>query len=134
MRFTCAVALLLSVSSVSGADTEQGKLPQALNPDFQIRKAKIYSLSQNLPRNRGQRGNIPANQTSKANFKSSSVIQEASLNFERSYRMYAAVTALDQRQRFGQYSEFFWRAKRPSEGTVRFGYKQEKPRGFVRGR
>jgi len=131
MRFTCAVALLLSVSSVSGADTEQGKLPQALNPDFQFRKAKIYSLSQNLPRNRGQRGNIPANQTSKANFKSSSVIQEASLNFERSYRMYGAVTALDQRQRFGQYFDFFWRAKRPSDVTVRFEYKQEKLRAFV---
>ena len=45
MRFICAVALLLSVSSVAGADTEQRKFPLALNPDFQFRKAKIYSLS-----------------------------------------------------------------------------------------
>jgi len=131
MRFTCAVALLLSVSSLAEADTEQGKFPLALNPDFQFRKAKIYNLSQNLPRNRGQRGSNPANQTNKANFKSSSVIQEASLNFERSYRMYGAVTALDQRQRFGQYFDFFWRAKRPSDVTVRFEYKQEKLRAFV---
>ena len=131
MRFTCAVALLLSVSSLAEADTEQGKVPLALNPDFQFRKAKIYNLSQNLPRNRGQRGSNPANQTNKANFKSSSVIQEASLNFERSYRMYGAVTALDQRQRFGQYFDFFWRAKRPSDVTVRFEYKQEKLRAFV---
>ena len=131
MRFTCAVALLLSVSSVSGADIEQGKFPLALNPDFQFRKAKIYTLSQNLPRNRGQRGNNPTNQTSKASFRSSSAIQEASLIFERSYRMFGAVTALDQRQRFGQYFDFFWRAKRPSDVTVRFEYKQEKLRAFV---
>ncbi len=131
MRFICAVALLLSVSSLAGADNEQGKLPVAFNPDFQFRKAKIYSLSQNLPLNKGQKGNNPVNLTSKANFKSSSVIQEASLNFERSYRMYGAVTALDQRQRFGQYFDFFWRAKRPSDVTVRFEYKQEKLRAFV---
>jgi len=131
MRFTCAVALLLSLSSVAGADTEQGKFPLAVNPDFQFRKAKIYTLSQNLPRNRGQRGNNPANLTNKASMKSSSAIQEASLNFERSYRMYGAVTALDQRQRFGQYFDFFWRAKRPSDLTVRFEYKQEKLRAFV---
>ena len=93
MRFTCAVALLLGVSSVAGADTERGKFPLALNPDFQFRKAKIYTLSQNLPRNRGQRGNNPTNQTSKASFRSSSAIQEASLIFERSYRMFGAVTA-----------------------------------------
>jgi hypothetical protein len=131
MRFTCAVALLLSVSSVAWADSAQRKFPLALNPDFQFRKAKIYTLSQNLPRNRGQRGNNPANQTNKASLKSSSVIQEASLNFERSYRMFGAVTALDQRQRFGQYFDFFWRAKRPSDVTVRFEYKQEKLRAFV---
>jgi len=131
MRLTFALALLLSVSSVSGADIEQGKFPLALNPDFQFRKAKIYTLSQNLPRNRGQRGNNPTNLTSKASFRSSSAIQEASLIFERSYRMFGAVTALDQRQRFGQYFDFFWRAKRPSDVTVRFEYKQEKLRAFV---
>ena len=45
--------------------------------------------------------------------------------------MYGAVTALDQRQRFGQYFDFFWRAKRPSDLTVRFEYKQERLRAFV---
>ena len=131
MRFICAVALLLSVCSVAGADTEQGKLPLALNSDFQFRKAKIYTLPQNLPRNKGQKGNNPSDMTSKTAFKSRTVAQEASLNFERSYRMYGAVTALDQRQRFGQYFDFFWRAKRPSDLTVRFEYKQEKLRAFV---
>jgi hypothetical protein len=131
MRFTWAVALLLSVCSLARADTEQRKFPLALNPDFQFRKAKIYRLSQNLPPTKGQRGNNPLNQTNKASFKSSSAVQEASLIFERSYRMFGAVTALDQRQRFGQYFDFFWRAKRPSELIVRFEYKQEKLRAFV---
>src|SRR5438045_8981251 len=102
MRFTYAVALLLSVSSLARADPEQGKLPLALNPDFQFRKAKIYTLSQNAPRTKGQKGSNPANLTSKANLKSSSVMKEASLNFERSYRMYGAVTALQQQQRLGK--------------------------------
>jgi len=131
MRFICAVALLLSVSSVAGADTEQRKFPLALNPDFQFRKAKIYTLSLDLLANKGQKGNTPANLTKKGSSKASSAVQEASINFERSYRMYGAVTGLDQRQRFGQYFDFFWRAKRPSDLTVRFEYKQEKLRAFV---
>src|SRR5256886_15160441 len=131
MRFTCAVAFLLSVSSVAGADTEQRKFPLALNPDFQFRKAKIYTLSLGLPATKGQKGNTPSTLTKKASSKSSSVVQEASINFERSYRMYGAVTALDQRQRFGQYFDFFWRARRASGLTVRFEYKQEKLRAFV---
>jgi hypothetical protein len=131
MRFTCAVALLLGVSSVAGAETEQGKYPLALNPDFQFRKAKIYTLSQNLPRNKAQKGTNPSDQVSKTAYRSRTVTQEASLNFERYYRMFGAVTALDQRQRYGQYFDFFWRAKRPSDVTVRFEYKQEKLRAFV---
>ena len=130
MRFTCAVALLLSVSSLAGADTEQGKFPVALNPDFQFRKAKIYTLSQGLPA-RTKKEDTPSELKKKTSYKSTAVTQEASLNFERSYRMHGAVTALDQRQRFGQYFDFFWRAKRPSDLTVRFEYKQEKLRAFV---
>jgi hypothetical protein len=131
MRFTCAVALLLSVSSVAGADAEPTKFPLALNPDFQFRKTKIYTLSQDLLANKGQKSNTPANLTKKGSSKASSAVQEASINFERSYRMYGAVTALDQRQRFGQYFDFFWRAKRPSDVTVRFEYKQENLKAFV---
>ena len=130
MRFTCAIALLLSVSSLAAAATEPEKFPRALNPDFQFRKAKIYSLSQKVPHIKGQKDN-PAQLTSKATARSRSVTEEASINFERSYRLFGAVTALDQRQRFGQYFDFLWRAKRPSDLTVRFEYKQEKLRAFV---
>ena len=40
----------------------------------------------------------------------------------------------DQRQRFGNYFDFFWRAKRPANVTVRLEYRQEKLRSFVQAR
>ena len=56
------------------------------------------------------------------------------MNFERTYRMYGAITAADQRQRFGNYMDFFWRGKRPANITVRLEYRQEKLRSFVQAR
>jgi hypothetical protein len=53
-------------------------------------------------------------------------LQDAPITFERQYRLFGAVTAVDQRQRFGNYFDFFWRAKRPSDITVRLEYRQEK--------
>jgi hypothetical protein len=131
MRFTCAIALLFGVSSLTGAETQPQQFPRALNSDFQFRKAKIYTLSQKATQVRGQKNSNPSELTSKATVRSRSVTEEASINFERSYRLFGAVTALDQRQRFGQYFDFFWRAKRPSDLTVRFEYKQAKLRAFV---
>jgi hypothetical protein len=118
------------VSSAAGADTEQKKSPMALNPEFEFRKMKIYTMTQ-TSQLRGLRQGAPLDPSTKASFRSKTVNQEASLNFERSYRLHGAVTALDQRQRFGQYFDFFWQAKRPSDLTVRFEYKQEKLRAFV---
>jgi hypothetical protein len=131
MRLTCAFALLLGVASVAGADKPAGKYPVALNSDFEFRKMKIYTLGQN-PYVTGK-GTLGAADTSKKGglSRSKTVEQEASLLFERSYRLQGAVTGLDQRQRFGQYFDFFWRAKRPSDVTVRFEYKQEKLKAFV---
>jgi hypothetical protein len=131
MRLTCAFALLLGVGSVAGADNDPAKYPVALNSDFEFRKAKIYTLSQN-PYLTGQKTPGSADTSKKGGLsRSKSVDQEASLIFERSYRLQGAVTALDQRQRFGQYFDFFWRAKRPSDVIVRFEYKQEKLKAFV---
>jgi hypothetical protein len=130
MRLTCAFALLLGVGSVAGADNNPGKYPVALNPDFQFRKAKIYTLGQD-PNQTGSRAPGPLDTSKKGLSRSKAVDQEASLFFERSYRLHGAVTALDQRQRFGQYFDFFWRAKRPSDLTVRFEYKQEQLKAFV---
>lgn len=131
MRFTCAFALLLSVGSLAAADKPAGKYPVALNSDFEFRKAKIYTLGQN-PYITGQKTPGSTDTSKKGGLsRSKSVDQEASLMFERSYRLHGAVTALDQRQRFGQYFDFFWRAKHPADVTVRFEYKQEKLKAFV---
>src|SRR5262249_16777260 len=131
MRLTCAFALLLGVGSVAGADNPAGKYPVALNSDFEFRKAKIYTLGQS-PYVTGKETPKSADTSKKGGLsRSKTVEQEASLIFERSYRLHGAVTALDQRQRFGQYFDFFWRAKRASDVTVRFEYKQEKLKAFV---
>ena len=65
--------------------------------------------------------------------RSTSVLQEASITFERQYRLFGAVTRLDQRQRFGDYFDFFWRAKRPADLTIRFEYRQDKLHAHVQG-
>ena len=131
MRLTCAFALLLGLSSLVRGEPERGNLPVALNSDFEFRKAKIYTLSQN-PYVTGQKTPGSADTSKKGGLsRSRTVDQEQSLNFERSYRLQGAVTGLDQRQRFGQYFDFFWRVKRPSDLTVRFEYKQAKLKAFV---
>jgi len=53
--------------------------------------------------------------------------------FERQYRLFGAVTKLDRRQRYGNYFNFFWRAKRPADVTVRLEYRQENLHAHVQG-
>jgi hypothetical protein len=88
-------------------------LPLALSDDFQFRKTKLYFLDPSGLRVNRVGGN------------------DASIVFERAYRLFGAVTALDQHQRFGNYFDFFWRAKRHADITVRLEYRQEKLRSFV---
>jgi len=57
--------------------------------------------------------------------------QAASITFERQYRLFGAVTKLDQRQRFGNYFDFFWRVKQPADVTIRLEYRQEKLHAHV---
>ena len=138
MRFAAAIfalgSLVLVVSSSDGAREEPRTvesvtpLPLALNNDFEFRKTKLFFLSEK-PQKAGQ----GARQTSstlggKSNSPSqkTATLQDAPITFERQYRMFGAVTALDQRQRFGNYFDFFWRAKRSSDVTVRLEYRQEK--------
>jgi hypothetical protein len=99
-------------------------LPVALSDDFQFRKTKLFLLSETPPKTR------------RSSFSSvqHSGIAEVSMNFERTYRMHGAITAADQRQRYGNYFDFFWRAKRPAHVTVRLEYRQEKLRSFVQAR
>jgi hypothetical protein len=137
MRWICAAMLLLVLGCAGAAEeprvlSEVKPLPLAPDPNFEFRKTKIYTLSSQAPKAKSAAKSPSAFSLSgKSGAQSSAVTQDVSLNFERSYRMFGAVTALDQRQRFGQYFDFFWRAKQPSDVTVRFEYKQEKLRAFT---
>ena len=89
-------------------------LPVALEKDFEFRKVKQYFLD---PTARPLSGQI-----------------DPSVSFERSYRMYGAITSLDEHQRFGNYYDFFWVARRPADVRVRLEYRQEKLHALVQAR
>jgi hypothetical protein len=139
MRLVAALCALISLAIAGPSQAARERveprivekvtpLPVALNSDFEFRKTKLFFLSEKAPKpSEGAR-----QETTKIGGKSSSpsqktaTLQDAPITFERQYRMFGAVTALDQRQRFGNYFDFFWRAKRPSDVTVRLEYRQEK--------
>jgi hypothetical protein len=139
MRLTIALAFLLCANCALAQIEERpsGKplsLPVAIDPNFQFRKAKIFSLGAQVPKGllRAHAAtNLSASSSSSKSTAPNQVAQEQSLLFERSHRLYGAVTAFDQRQHYGDYFDFFWRTKRPANVTVRFEYKQEKLRAFV---
>jgi hypothetical protein len=141
MRLVAALCALssLAIATPSQAARERVEprivenptpLPVALNSDFEFRKAKLFFMSEKAPK-AGERARQTTSTTSlsgKSNSPSqkTATLQDAPITFERQYRLFGAVTALDQRQRFGNYFDFFWRAKRPSDVTVRLEYRQEK--------
>ena len=110
--------------------TKVDSLPVALSDDFQFRKTKLFLLTVTPPKSRTSFSSAlssnPHNPTAG--------IAEASLGFERSYRLHGAITNADKNQRYGNYFDFFWRAKRPANVTVRLEYRQEKLRAFLQAR
>ena len=118
--------------------TRAGQLPMALNEDFQFRKTKLYLLTESEP---GQEKTNPDQNVqstgkggklaSTAPSSKSTTVQDASIRFERPYRLFGAVTKLDQRERIGNYFDFFWRSRRIADLTVRLEYKQEKLHAHV---
>ncbi len=101
-------------------------LPVALDKDFEFRKTKLFILSEKAKTSQHVRQSTSSiNKKSNSPSQKTATLQDAPITFERRYRMFGAVTALDQRQRFGNYFDFFWRAKRPSDITVRLEYRQE---------
>ncbi len=105
-------------------------LPVALDRDFQFRKTKLYFLNDKPDTQRGLRtSTLPRNGKTwrhQRNLRNRPPFKTRRSLFERQYRLFGAVTKLDQRQRFGNYFDFFWRAKRPADLTVRLEYRQEK--------
>jgi hypothetical protein len=137
MRFAVALLILtfLAVSAPGKGAREEPKvvakvtsLPVALDKDFEFRKTKLFFMSEKGPKpsERARQSTSTLGGKSNSPSQKTATLQDAPITFERQYRLYGAVTALDQRQRFGDYFDFFWRAKRPSDVTVRLEYRQEK--------
>ena len=103
-------------------------LPVALNNNFEFRKTKLFFMSEKAPKagDRARQTTSTVGGKSNSPSQKTATLQDAPISFERQYRLFGAVTALDQRQRFGNYFDFFWRAKRASGVTVRLEYRQEK--------
>ena len=137
MRFAAIVFALtfLTLSALSKGAREEPKvvekvtpLPVALDKDFEFRKTKLFFLSEITPKASERAHQTTSSLGAKSNSpnEKTATLQDAPITFERQYRLYGAVTALDRRQRFGDYFDFFWRAKRRSDVTVRLEYHQEK--------
>jgi hypothetical protein len=113
-------AFCLALASCAGAPPQPYQvakpqpLPVALDKDFEFRKVGQYFLD---PMARPLSGQV-----------------NAAVIFERGYRMYGAITALDQHQRFGNYFDFFWQARRTADVRVRLEYRQENLHAFVQAR
>ena len=130
-----AATTALGVQQQPRLVTRAGPLPTALNEDFQFRKIKLYHLTELAL---GQeKSNTNTDQTvqgtgkggklaSTAPSSKTTTVQDASIRFERQYHLFGAVTKLDQRERMGNYFDFFWRARRTADLAVRLEYKQEK--------
>jgi hypothetical protein len=132
MRLIPAAVVLIIIASGSAWAVEEPKLlekvtplPVALSKDFEFRKTKLFFLGERAPTqsqsSRQTTSTFGAKSTQKA-----ATLQDAPITFERQYRLFGAVTGVDQRQRFGDYFDFFWRVKRPADVSVRLEYRQEK--------
>src|SRR5437868_2158650 len=114
-------------------------LPMALNRDFQFRKTKLYLLTETAPGQDKSRLDQSVQSATKGAGKlagtapssKTTTVQDASIRFERQYRLFGAVTKLDQRERIGNYFDFVWRARRAADLTVRLEYRQEKLHAHV---
>jgi hypothetical protein len=139
MRFAAALCalsfLVIVVPSEARRDRIEPRviekvtpLPMALSHDFEFRKTKLFYLSDKPPKagERARQSTSTLGGKSNSPSQKTATLQDAPISFERQYRLFGAVTAVDQRQRFGNYFDFYWRAKRPSDVTVRLEYRQEK--------
>ena len=136
-----AVVLLIGANGFAGTVEEPRilenvtPLPVALSKDFEFRKTKLYFLTEKAPKREAPRSSssLKPGGSSTSPSQKTLTLQDVPITFERQYRLFGAVTALDQRQRFGDYFDFFWRAKRAADVTVRLEYRQEKLHEHVQG-
>src|ERR1700736_3983950 len=145
VTFRIILLILIPLASGFGRSAEQPRLldrvvplPMALSDDFQFRKTKLYLLTETVPGQEKSSTDQTVQGTTKggklsstAPSSKSTTVQDASIRFERQYRLFGAVTKLDQRERMGNYLDFFWKARRAADLTVRLEYRQEKLHAHV---
>ncbi|MGA0092793.1 MAG: hypothetical protein ACO3J2_00715 [Chthoniobacterales bacterium] len=115
------LALIISVLLASCVTTsppavempEANVLPLALDNDFSFRKTIRYLNQRKFTEVPLPRGN-------------------ETLEFQRQWMNYGALSADEREQRQGTYYDIFWRAERPADITVRFEYRQAKLGNAVR--
>jgi hypothetical protein len=127
---TLGTATTLWAASQVKILTKVDPLPVALNDDFQFRKTKLFELTVAPPKAKKSFSQAFANNPDNP----TAGIAEASIGFERTYRLYGAISNADRNQHYGNYFDFFWRVKRPADVTIRLEYRQEKLRSFVQAR
>ncbi len=110
------------------------KVPTALDPAFEFRKTKIFHLTDQRQGFETAASLSRAGKATKPTRGSKDEGTDASIAFEKQYRLFGAVTDYDRRQRFGTYFDFFWRSRREGEVTVRLEYRQEKTRSLLQAR
>src|SRR5689334_1678261 len=88
-------------------------LSKALDPAFEFRKTKLFLMTEEAPQTK-QSSKGKARSGDFTSSKAPNTTQAAAITFERQYRLFGAVTKLDQHQRFGNYFDFFWRTKKPA--------------------
>src|SRR5947209_19119124 len=106
MKVRVVLLALLSLTTAFGRSQEEPRLldrvvplPTALSDDFQFRKTKLYFLGETAPgqakggtdqtsQGTGKGGKL----SSTAPSSKSTTVQDASIRFERQYRLFGAVT------------------------------------------
>lgn len=130
LRITALLLALLVFAGPAGASRVQDPyrqleeatpVPMGLDSAFEFRKVKTFLL-----------GSAPGPR--RAGGFTRGLVRDPSVTFESAYLLHGAVTALDQQRRFGNYFDFFWRAKRPADVTVRLEYRQQRLRSFTQAR
>ena len=96
-------------------------LPVALDPAFEFRKTKRFTL-----------GTLPGRKTN--SYGTPGAVKDPAILAESAYRLFGAVTELDKKRRWGDYFDFFWRTRRAGPVTVRFEYRQDTLRSFTQAR
>jgi hypothetical protein len=135
--FSLVVTALICRSVIGANSSEQPALlrqvkplPKSLDSSYQFRKTKLFLMTEEAPQTK-QSSKGKARSGDFTSSKAPSTSQAAAITFERQYRLFGAVTKLDQHQRFGNYFDFFWRVKHPADVTVRLEYRQEKLHAHV---